>query len=124
MDIGGEVRAAVGNIVTATRTVLGILHQLLDYGKVCQTVQRRECWKRSPLWRDDCAARDSRLLHALQPLVPMPHLTMIRRTRLRQAVEGAELEVAEPFDLRTLVMETLTLAALQARLNQQSGCAM
>ena len=35
MDIGDEVRAAVGNIVTATRTVLGILHQLLDYGKVC-----------------------------------------------------------------------------------------
>jgi len=62
MDIGGEVRAAVGNIVTATRTVLGILHQLLDYGK---------------------------------------------------AVEGAALEVAESFNLRTLVMETLALAALQ-----------
>ena len=54
----------------------------------------------------------------------MPRLILSRRTRPRQAVEGAELEVAEPFDLRTLVMETLTLAALQARLNQRSGCAM
>ena len=64
-------------------------------------------------------------------LAPMLHLIVSRHTRPRQAVEGAELEVAEPFDLRSLVMETLTLAALQARSTATTrgcpgcvGCAM
>ena len=34
MRLTDEVRAAVGNIVSATRAVLGILHQLLNHGRV------------------------------------------------------------------------------------------
>ena len=35
MRLSDDVRTAVGNIVSATRAVLGIIHQLLDYGRVC-----------------------------------------------------------------------------------------